>query len=269
MKKAVVILLLLLLAACSGDQTNATAPEAVPVFTNQTFTQEVTTLEPGTRVEAVRKKRIPRYDDICFVKFNGGQGWLNCTALLVDDGVIVHSVLVEDLVDSALPTLAPTAKPIPTATRWPSRHTPRPPRPNPETNFDIESAIYAESVVSIAEEYVEVVGPLEDLFIRSGYNPMLIFDDEWRLDVMLHLILLEGVTEKLRALKPTSAMQPIHDELMLSADDTESAIGYFSSFLDSYDVSDLENGTEAFNRASAHLSNVTGIAQDIEKTINQ
>ena len=141
--------------------------------------------------------------------------------------LIVVAAIVDDSGTDATqaaspkPTATPTAIPTPVPTLAPCQ------RADVQAYFD---------------EMLEITGPLEQIYLKigaltaqAGSNPLLVFDEDWRFEVVVHLAGMKVAAEQIRELNAPPHVRHIHSDLLEMATGLDRAADLFAAGMDNFD----------------------------------
>ena len=83
---------------------------------------------------------------------------------------------------------------------------------------------------------------LGDSFLDAGENPLLLFDETWRLEVILALALLDVSADSILTWNPPPGTEEIDGLLKDAATDVKSAVDLIPGAIDDFDPTRLERG---------------------------
>lgn len=115
--------------------------------------------------------------------------------------------------------------------------------------------------VSIQDDLGSALSDFSNSFLAAGEDPLLILDDEWRLDVAIALATMDLVAEQIRDLDPPAGTEELHEVQLQIADELEITTAATVRGIDELDVAAIEEGTAALLRASALLDEATAILE--------
>ena len=177
-------------------------------------------------------------------------------ATVADDSAapIGAEVLVE------LPTEIPssTEPPTPTNTPVPTR-TPQPSAtPDPLGNYRVEV------LTLVFPPWLEGLEQISELSGKASVSPLLIVDDEWRLDMAVALATITIANEALRETDPTAAAQEIHNVLLKAAAELDLMVELMAQGIDEIDTDKISAASEAMTRASEHINRATELISALQ-----
>lgn len=157
---------------------------------------------------------------------------------LVYIGFIILIVVVAILDDSGNDgTRATNPNPTDASTMVPTQTT-----VPTQTHVPTVSPCQRADVQAYFDEMLKITGPLEQTYLeigaltaQAGSNPLLVFDDDWRFSVVVHLAAMKVAAEQIRELNPPTQVRHIHSDLIEMAAGLDRAADLFAAGMDNYD----------------------------------
>ena len=147
--------------------------------------------------------------------------------------------------DSA--TVEPTDAPLPTNTPVPTR-TPRP-SATPDSLAD-----YADKLILLVlAPYVEGLEQVSELSGEASASPLLMLNDEWRLDMAVALATISIANDALREFDVPDDMQDAHSALLDAASELDVMVELMAEGIDEIDANKIVLASEAMERANDHI----------------
>jgi uncharacterized protein YraI/endonuclease/exonuclease/phosphatase family metal-dependent hydrolase len=158
---------------------------------------------------------------------------------------------------TATPTTPPTVPPTATPTRTPT------PAPVGFTPSPAEQA-YVTEIVAIMDGYVDALNQLAAQMTAAGEDPLLIFDDVWKIRTAAATVALQLNGEELRKLQAPPRFAEVHAELLIAAGHYDRVATLVVEAIDELDVdkmtlaaAEMESANAAVLRAQALMEAAT------------
>ncbi len=92
------------------------------------------------------------------------------------------------------------------------------------------------------DEMLEINGPLQQTYLeiggltaQVGSSPLLVFDEDWRFELVIHLAAMKVAAEQIRELNAPSHVRHIHSDLLQMAAGLDLAADLFAAGMDNFD----------------------------------
>lgn len=175
------------------------------------------------------------------------KGLIVLLALLLSVGVLA----CEELVEEPEPTPEITAHPIPTPIA--GEETPTPSLP----------------ALSAAEcEYLDAIGQ-QSRQLGNAVDGMVsllkqpdVFSETWKIDMVIHLVNIDLISDDARALKPPSSLIPLHDQWLVATGLYTEMVDRLVKGIDELDVTEIEAATELMLQGVEAVRVATALIND-------
>ena len=94
-------------------------------------------------------------------------------------------------------------------------------------------------------------------FIEVGDNPLLMFTDDWKLDVALSMAALQISTAEIRGLDAPPTVKLIHADMLALADALDNSISLMTTGIDDLDVASMQAAVGEMNRVNELIVSAT------------
>ncbi len=194
---------------------------------------------------------------IGIIAVNGGSG---PPATVAEDSAAPVGAEEEVDVLGELPTVipSPTEPPTPTNTPVPTR------TPQPSATPDPLGDYRVEVLTQVFPPWLEGIEQISELSGEASVSPLLIVDDEWRLDMTVALATITIANEALREIDPTEAAQEIHTVLLEAATELDLMVALMAQGIDEINTDKISAASEAMTRASEHIDRATELIRAMQ-----
>ena len=155
---------------------------------------------------------------------------------------------------SESPDQPPTASPVPSQTATPAPSPSATPTPTPTLATPgcptLDQATYFLALSTIEHGVATAFADLGETFIAAGEQPLLIFDDDWRLDVAITLSTINLAAGQIRDLTPPPGLELLHALQLQIADQLEIVTSSSIQGIDDIDAALLDEATAAIARTN-------------------
>ena len=153
---------------------------------------------------------------------------------------------------SESPDQPPTASPVPSQTATPAPSPSATPTPTPATPGcpTVDQAAYFLALSTIERGVATAFADLGETFLLAGEQPLLIFEDDWRLDVAITLSTMNLAAEQIRSLAPPPNLEQLHALQLQIADQLEIVTSSSIQGIDDIDAALLNEATAAIGRTN-------------------
>jgi hypothetical protein len=147
----------------------------------------------------------------------------------------------------------------------------------PSTSVSEESTSEAPAAKEVSEsilsdedpdEYMGVIGDTMDQFSQLMYDfssltsdasndPSLMFTDDWKIDVAMNLVLMQGLIDDVQAQSPPAAFKDTHRYLLLAMDEYQFVVDNFPEALDNMDSDLIIKCTESIENGTQYIDDAT------------
>jgi hypothetical protein len=121
-------------------------------------------------------------------------------------------------------------------------------------------------LTEVAEEYATPLSESLPRFVNLSYqaasDPTLIFDDEWRMEVVIELAIWSVSRERFAAMTPPSSLASFHAKFLDALTRLQMAGNLFAEGVDEVDA-------EKISRASAQMSAGTALLDEASDLLTQ
>ena len=163
-------------------------------------------------------------------------------------------------------TLTPTRTPIPSATPKPSATLKPSATPIPPRGLSDAEMKYASDIQGILFNLSEASFSFSDLLDAAGKDSSLVFDNQWRKDVVLELVAKKMYYDGIRSLHPPQLFASFHADLINAASYSDSGTALFVAGMDEFDPSKINRATEQFKLEGAAVQRAN---EKLKKMIGQ
>ncbi|MBT5774076.1 MAG: hypothetical protein HOH95_06830 [Dehalococcoidia bacterium] len=150
----------------------------------------------------------------------------------------------------------------------PSTATPtsEPTTPSPEATPacpTLDQATYFLALSKIQTGVAAAFADLGETFALAGEEPLLIFNDDWRLNVAITLTTMNIAAEQIRALNPPPGLEDLHALQLQIADQLEIVTSSSVQGIDDVDAALLDEATTAIARTNTLVASSADIIERV------
>ncbi len=116
---------------------------------------------------------------------------------------------------------------------------------------------YFDATAAIAPVLADAMNSMGESFIEVGDNPLLMFTDDWKLDVALSMAALQISTAEIRGLDAPPTVKLIHADMLALADALDNSISLMTTGIDDLDVASMQAAVGEMNRVNELIVSAT------------
>lgn len=116
---------------------------------------------------------------------------------------------------------------------------------------------YANEMTGYLKDLESNMYTFSDLMLQAGDNPNLMFDDNWKIDVSVQLVELQGIIDNVNAIEVPSGLEDVHSSVQMAMDEYQFVVTNLPIALDNVDIDLLNEVTDAVNNGANFLAEAT------------
>ena len=116
-----------------------------------------------------------------------------------------------------------------------------------------EEAAYLNEVLKYTETGSSGMQRFSSLNLRAGENPFLIFDETWKVEIVLTLALLDSGAEEILEVNVPKSMRDVHTDIEASAMGVQRTVVLYAEGIDAVDADKLAQAAGSLAQATSRL----------------
>ena len=125
---------------------------------------------------------------------------------------------------------------------------------------------YANAFLSILEDVGDASGSIGELFAEAGADPLLIFDDDWKIEVVIALATIQVAHDRLAGLQPPESLASVHAAAQASLTKLNDATVLIAGGIDDIDPDQIIEGGDLMTAAGGDIVVAGGLIDDFRAT---